>query len=164
MSDWRENVIRELSPWLLSEGPLSPYAGHVDASPIENALELTMSLYAGVGATWLRLERSGEPRDQCILMQRQIKIEQYTADFVFSVTDHELRTHRLVVECDGHNYHERTKEQAAHDRSRDRRMQELGYTVFRFTGSEIHQHAWGCCRQIMKWAENASFIGWKKNG
>jgi hypothetical protein len=44
----------------------------------------------------------------------------------------------LVVELDGHDYHERTKEQARRDRSRDRRMTANGLTFLRFTGSEIH--------------------------
>jgi hypothetical protein len=41
------------------------------------------------------------------------------------------------LECDGHAYHERTKEQAKRDRLRDRVLQGAGYTVLRFTGSEI---------------------------
>lgn len=44
---------------------------------------------------------------------------------------------RVVVECDGHDYHERTKEQAARDRSRDRALTGLGWRVLRFTGREI---------------------------
>ncbi len=55
----------------------------------------------------------------------------------------------IVVECDGHSFHERTKEQAAKDRSRDRALQGLGYIVFRFTGSEIHQDARGCAGEVL---------------
>jgi very-short-patch-repair endonuclease len=55
---------------------------------------------------------------------------------------------RLVVECDGHPYHERTKEQAARDRSRDRELQGLGYVIFRFTGSEIVRNPYGCVQQV----------------
>jgi very-short-patch-repair endonuclease len=50
----------------------------------------------------------------------------------------------LVVECDGHNFHEKTKEQAARDKLRDRTLQECGYNVFRFTGSEIWQDTLKC--------------------
>lgn len=42
-----------------------------------------------------------------------------------------------MVECDGHNYHERTSEQAKRDRKRDRDLTSQGFTVVRFTGSEI---------------------------
>ena len=43
----------------------------------------------------------------------------------------------LAVECDGHDFHEKTKEQAAHDKKRDRFITSQGWQVFRFTGSEI---------------------------
>lgn len=57
----------------------------------------------------------------------------------------------LVIECDGHDFHERTKRQAKRDRSRDRAFQQAGYTVFRFTGSEIYNDAWECAGQIFDW-------------
>jgi hypothetical protein len=44
---------------------------------------------------------------------------------------------RLNVEVDGHEFHERTKEQAERDRSRDRLLTAVGFKVFRFTGSEL---------------------------
>lgn len=56
----------------------------------------------------------------------------------------------IAVEADGHAYHERTKEQAAHDRRRDRHLQAAGWTVLRFTGSEIHQDAEGCAREVVE--------------
>lgn len=55
---------------------------------------------------------------------------------------------RLVVEIDGHNFHERTKEQAKRDRSRDRYMTTEGYTVFRFTGSEVHNNPYDVAHEI----------------
>ncbi len=54
----------------------------------------------------------------------------------------------LIVECDGHEFHERTKEQAAHDRKRDRWFLEHGHTVVRFTGSEIYRDPFGCAEQL----------------
>lgn len=45
---------------------------------------------------------------------------------------------RFVVEIDGHDYHERTKEQAARDRLRDRMFTQAGYTVLRYTASEVY--------------------------
>ncbi len=44
---------------------------------------------------------------------------------------------RLVIEVDGHEFHERTKAQARRDKSRDRYFIGQGYTVFRFTGTEV---------------------------
>ncbi|GAB1268124.1 hypothetical protein NBRC116493_13770 [Aurantivibrio infirmus] len=67
----------------------------------------------------------------------------YRADFLLVLTrwNHETgqtdTIEEMVVEVDGHDYHERTKEQAKRDRSRDRSMTASGLTVFRFTGSEL---------------------------
>jgi hypothetical protein len=43
----------------------------------------------------------------------------------------------VAVECDGHDFHEKTKAQAARDKKRDRDLQSLGWRVLRFTGSEV---------------------------
>lgn len=44
---------------------------------------------------------------------------------------------KIAVECDGHDFHERTREQAERDKRRDRDLQVEGWLVARFTGSEI---------------------------
>ncbi|MBE7157819.1 MAG: DUF559 domain-containing protein [Rhodospirillales bacterium] len=58
---------------------------------------------------------------------------------------------RLVVECDGHEFHERTKEQAARDKQRDRFLFNAEYPVMRFTGSEIVAGPLRCAQSIMEW-------------
>lgn len=76
-------------------------------------------------------------RDRLIIW-RQVVIGRYTADILVSVwVPSQSGPLYIVVECDGHEFHERTKQQAAHDKKRDRALQRLGYPVLRFTGSEI---------------------------
>lgn len=65
----------------------------------------------------------------------QGQIGPYRVDFL--IEDERKPGRRLVIECDGHDYHERTKEQAKSDRKRDRWLMANGYLVMRFTGSEI---------------------------
>ena len=55
---------------------------------------------------------------------------------------------KVVVECDGHEFHERTKEQAENDKSRDRLLSSRGWKVLRFTGSEIYRDPVGCVNEI----------------
>lgn len=55
---------------------------------------------------------------------------------------------KIAVEVDGHEFHEKTKEQAARDKSRDRELITSGWTVVRFTGSEIWKDPEGCVGQI----------------
>lgn len=61
---------------------------------------------------------------------------------------------RVAVECDGHDFHERTKEQAAHDKQRDRRLAAAGWPVLRFAGSEIAANALSCAAEV-----NAALMG-----
>lgn len=55
----------------------------------------------------------------------------------------------LCIECDGHDFHERTKEQAQRDREKDREIQRRGFSILRFTGSEIYQNPASCAEQIL---------------
>ena len=43
----------------------------------------------------------------------------------------------MVIECDGHDFHDRTKAQASRDRARDRNLQSFGFLVYRYTGQDI---------------------------
>lgn len=53
----------------------------------------------------------------------------------------------LAVEIDGHDFHEKTKEQASGDRQRERHLVASGYTVIRFTGSDVWNDPFACCRE-----------------
>ena len=65
----------------------------------------------------------------------QFKVDKFlTVDFLFYVEDLDIK---LIVECDGHDFHEKTKEQAKKDKQRDRYLITSGFYVLRFTGSEI---------------------------
>lgn len=75
--------------------------------------------------------------------QRLIKINNtaYRVDFLITVFDMKTKEgYGFVVECDGHEYHEKTKSQAQKDKKRDRDMTTEGFTVLRFTGSEIYNN------------------------
>jgi len=56
----------------------------------------------------------------------------------------------LAVEVDGHEFHERTKEQAAKDRSRDLAMLAAGVLVARFTGAQVYADAEGCAERAFE--------------
>lgn len=45
---------------------------------------------------------------------------------------------RVAIELDGHDFHERTKQQASRDKKRDRVLSASGWTVLRFTGSDVY--------------------------
>lgn len=59
---------------------------------------------------------------------------------------------RFAVEVDGHDYHERTKEQVIRRNTRDRDLQAGGWIVFHFSGSELHRDPESCIESVMKTA------------
>lgn len=83
---------------------------------------------------------SGRMPGRFVSLDLQVRVLSYVVDFL--VTTGTGR--RLAVECDGHDFHERTKAQAAHDRRRDRELLMLGIPTLRFTGSEIYRDAARC--------------------
>jgi very-short-patch-repair endonuclease len=70
----------------------------------------------------------------------------------------------FVIECDGHEFHQKTKEQVERDNQRTRDMQLAGYEVIRFSGTEIYHRAHKCALEVkriiqapaIKWLERAA--------
>jgi len=128
-------------------------------SPIEGLFYLAISTACEIGMTPIVLTLE-EPQGSYYLdITPQAKVCGCIVDYLFLMTNQHGRISQLIVECDGHDFHERTKQQAAKDRSKDRTFQEAGYTVYRFTGSEIYRDALACARQVLRWAENAAWVG-----
>ena len=90
--------------------------------------------------------------DGCYVVNPQYNIQvsdkNFRADFLICAI-YQGKEYKVVVECDGHNFHEKTKEQAARDKKRDRDLTSSGYTVMRFTGSEIHKNPSVCVRETL---------------
>lgn len=125
------------------------YAG--TESPIERLLMATLLSFGWRCATStdsgidLYVAHYGvNPQAAFVLNNRSILVPQLDEttggrsiriDFAFI-----LLQEKLAVEVDGHDFHERTKEQAERDRSRDRAMIADGWTVLRFTGREVFRN------------------------
>lgn len=90
------------------------------------------------------------PRPVFVLIAPQLKIGPYRVDFAVRYISGLDGAAGLVVECDGHAFHEKTKEQAARDKARDRFLAAAGYRVMRFTGSEIWADPIACAEQVLE--------------
>jgi very-short-patch-repair endonuclease len=97
---------------------------------------------------------------QIDLFDNQVPIGDYRADFVVQRFIREMAlppiitSAKVVIECDGHDFHERTPEQAARDKLRDRTFQSMGYVVLRFTGRELWRDPDACAEQVNDCIEN----------
>lgn len=128
-------------------------------SPIELMMLLGLEVAALVfwksdsGICWLpptRKEPYGDNYSYYVVPQYRLKTEagNYRVDLM--IVDGKTLGPRLAIECDGHDFHERTKIQAKKDKSRDRAIQLLGIPVYRFTGSEVYANAVGCAVEVLK--------------
>jgi len=92
-----------------------------------------------------------DPRsDMSVGIMPQAKIAGYTVDIMINAVFQPSSKNQLkiVIECDGHDFHEKTKEQASKDKKRDRDLQKLGFMVFRYSGSDIYRNIDVCVEEI----------------
>jgi very-short-patch-repair endonuclease len=118
-------------------------------SPIEEIM-LGKIIFVTDGYTdpwWASSPKELEECDFKTTFEMQAQIDKYRVDFLFTCRGGGL-VRRLVVECDGHEFHEKTKEQARRDKSRDRFFVSKGIPCLRFTGSEIFRDADACKDEI----------------
>ena len=115
--------------------------GYVNAceSPIEQLFLIALEKIA-------YKERLGS-RDFVWASQYHIPSTKFRVDFILMAMDGEF-TKCAAVECDGHDFHEKTKAQAAYDKQRDRFFTRKGLPVFHYTGSEIWNDAYRCAREV----------------
>ena len=75
-------------------------------------------------------------------------ISGYKPDFLISFNwYYQLQ---FAVEIDGHEWHEKTKEQASNDRKKDRAYLKNLTIPIRFTGSDVYHDAMNCVRETME--------------
>jgi very-short-patch-repair endonuclease len=91
-------------------------------------------------------QRTGPDDAQPALIYYNAQVATYRVDLLMETNGGLL----LAIECDGHEFHDRTKQQAAYDRARDRELLRRGIRTARFTGSEIHHYAEKCAHEV--WA------------
>jgi very-short-patch-repair endonuclease len=102
-----------------------------------------------------------EPRhaglDLVLRIEPQAQLGEHRVDFFLTLEgafrplgeQPRFGTQRMVLECDGHDFHERTPDQAKRDRARDRLLQSFGFLVYRYTGREIWEDVFACAEQAI---------------
>jgi len=145
---------------------------HIE-SPIEKAMLVAIAAYSEKSSHSVKYKLQisedkyeyfggNEPSYTRLTIEPQKRFGKYKVDFFlrFSVFEPDFENQRivdgkkipggkyeireLIVECDGHDFHEKTKEQASKDKKRDIYLQELGFRVYRFTGSDIWKDPYAC--------------------
>lgn len=120
-------------------------------SPIEQLMAIELNkVWKRVEGRLIKIHGLSYKDCACVINpQYEIKVndKRYRVDFLIATLAGKYRLD-VAVECDGHEFHEKTKEQAARDRARDRAIQSQGIYVLRFTGSEIWANAGQCANEV----------------
>ena len=74
--------------------------------------------------------------------------EKYRLDFYFIVAYKNQETKYFGIECDGYEFHQKTKEQVEYDNQRERDLQNEGIEIIRFSGSEIWKNPYKCANEV----------------
>lgn len=132
----------------------------IERSPIENLLWHHLTAWcaslpgyacvpdgASMGDIFTEHARQMIGHDCAFVLGRNVRHRTYVIDIVLAAYGGTMAP-CIAIECDGHDYHERTKEQAARDKSRDRQLLRDGWLVMRFTGSEIYNYPRECVAEI----------------
>lgn len=137
LDDYIDEIVEEAK---MEFGNAFGQASHKCESPIE-----ALFLVAFLGVVM---------RDPSYRIYPQTQVGTYRVDFLvtFMEGDPEYER-RVIVECDGHDYHERTKEQAERDKRRDRTITAGGLPVLRFTGRELHRDPQDCVQEVIDYTQ-----------
>lgn len=117
-------------------------------SPIEAAM------LRALHACWFRL--GSHTAEVCQQYEISTSLRNYRVDFAI-FTRVEDAVISVAIEVDGHEFHQRTKQQVERDYRRDRDLHRMGWIVLRFSGTEIHRNAIACALEavdtIKLWAD-----------
>lgn len=154
---WLDDEDKDSQPGLIEEilwicreyGEL--HNGESFDSPIEAMLASEL-LFADWG--YGRIRNYLPPQDdypEGVVFETQRRLDKYRVDFLVTVSFSGNKK-QFVVECDGHDFHERTKEQASKDKARDRFFIRNNIPVLRFTGSDIFNRGSECAEEVGMYA------------
>lgn len=161
----RDDAIARIASWAAERTADEVHAranGRAYDSPIERIFATAFHVVAQHSSPGLHtlIAKDFDPKLwPGIFLLPQHPLLAYRVDFVVRVpyVDGGYSPRLLVIECDGHDFHERTREQAQKDRLRDRAVQAAGHVIFRFTGSEIWRDPIGCAQTAMAWVSDEFF-------
>lgn len=82
-----------------------------------------------------------------LLIAAQFGLGRFRADFALCMQN----GRKVVIECDGIEWHDRTNQQFIAERQRERDILILGWPVMRFTGAEIMRDPTACAADVAKY-------------
>lgn len=163
--------------WSLAESILSRMFDDLEqvagecGSPIEKAMLmalLTTAVQRGEGARVGNLIVGNDVGPESLHITPQFKVGRFRVDFQVELIyrngfeDGGTERYAVLVECDGHDFHEKTRDQAKRDKVRDRKLQAAGHTVMHYTGSEIWNDPFAPALEVYDFLTGKAHETWER--
>ena len=111
----------------------------------ESPMEQYLSLFIEVSGL-IRINRFN-PKIDIVEFEKQKELiingKKYRVDFFmkieYKIKYKDFKTVNLIIEVDGHEFHQKTKEQVERDNERTRKLQIAGYEIIKFSGTEVYR-------------------------
>ena len=108
-------------------------------SPIEQIFITAFELYI----------MFNKKKDIVLFSQKEIKANEkkYIVDFYFEEDEYVNKFNtdkKIIIECDGYEFHQKTKEQVQKDNEREYNLKMAGYEILRFSGTQIYNNPFKC--------------------
>ena len=108
-------------------------------SPIEQIFITAFELYI----------MFNKKKDIVLFSQKEIKAsgKKYIVDFYFEEDEYVNKFNtdkKIIIECDGYEFHQKTKEQVQKDNEREYNLKMAGYEILRFSGTQIYNNPFKC--------------------
>lgn len=120
---------------------------HDTESPIERMLLAALLLKASsLNNYWLDVwcQYSDFPMKTYYRCDFKVSI-----DNVGDLSTDKCKSADVLVECDGHDFHEKTKAQVEYRNKRDLELKKAGYDILHFSGSQIYKDPIKCANEII---------------
>lgn len=123
----------------------------ISKSPIEQLFWVAVNAMAASLHIPIYEGYSERTRSPGVVVLPQFPIDQYRVDFLVAATNPvHADSKSVVVELDGHDFHDKDKRQRSYEKARDRHIQVAGYMVMHYTGSDIVRDPFGVAYDALK--------------
>lgn len=106
-------------------------------SPIEQIYFIAFNLMAEHYSIAVKRDEVNENESCSLYIYPKFKIGKFKVDFLVIYVDCNAVFRNAVIELDGHDFHDKDKNQRAYEKSRDRFLIRQGFSILHFTGSEL---------------------------
>lgn len=142
---------------------------HLVESPIEQLFLVALHAMARANFEDINpdpIDVDGEWVFGCGLhLSSQFQVDKYRVDFMVSrawkFKGQNLRD-SVIVELDGHEFHDKDKRQRSYEKARDRHLTRQGFKVLHYTGSDVVRDPFRVAHEVMDTIECFGPVGLQK--